>query len=119
MMRKTVVAAAILFAVPAFGQQQQLKQESGPPPTVDQCRADMSAWIDQTTSEALAKLSYQELVRRASEMSLCEKVDPKNVNTYNTVSSTYHLELAARLLDFINRHGLVGQFKSEDAAGKR
>jgi len=111
--------AALLIASSAFAQNEQLKQDSGPPPTVDQCRANMDAWTDQTIPEALAKLSYREVMRRADEMTACEKIDPKNVNTYNVVSSTYDIEMAARLASFIKRHGLIGQFQAEDAAGQR
>jgi hypothetical protein len=111
--------AAVLIASSAFAQNQQLKQDAGPPPTVDQCRADMSAWIDQSAPEDLAKLSYKEVMRRASEMSACEKIDPKNVNTFDAVSSTYDIEMAGRLADFIQRHRLIGQFQAEDTAGQR
>ncbi len=117
-MRKTILIAAVLIVAPAFGQQQHSK-EPATPPTVDQCRADDSAWLDQATSEDLAKLSGQEVMRRATEMSHCKKVDPKNANAYDAVASTYDIEMAARLADFIERHGLTEQFKAEDAAGKR
>jgi hypothetical protein len=118
-MKILLAGATILFASSAFAQNQQLKQDAGPPPTVDQCRANMDAWIDQTSPEVMAKLSYREIMKRANEMSACEKIDPKNVNMYDTVSSTYDIELAARLADFIQRHGLIGQFQAEDAAGQR
>jgi hypothetical protein len=111
--------AAVLIASSAIAQNQQLKQDAGPPPTVDQCRANMAAWADQTIPEVIAKLSYRELRKRANEMDLCEKSDPKNEETYIAVSSAYDIELEARLIDFIQRHGLLEQFKSEDAAGQR
>ena len=49
----------------------------------------------------------------------CEKVDPKNLESYGITASVAITEMAVREEHFIRRHGLAQQFLDEDTAGKR
>ena len=88
-------------------------------PTVAQCQADQRLWFSEL-EEPEPKLPVFDVIREWShEMRDCEKVDPENKLRYYNVEGEVEAEKVRRLAAFIDRHGLWGQFKTEDAAGKR
>jgi hypothetical protein len=127
---KTLTFFVILFVVPtATGQQHA--------PTAAQCQADVAVWGDSSLRTAyneaqtayvtnqtpnktdVAKLDFQEVNDRQSEMIICTKVDTQNFDKYFDAMGFYHSVLADRLFNFVTRHNLWAQLKSEDAQGMR
>jgi hypothetical protein len=126
----TLTLLLILFIVPrATGQEHA--------PTAAQCQADVSVWGDFTLKSEykdgviaylsngtpnktdVAKLGWDEVVARRTEMGTCTKVDAQNFAKYSDALQFYNSVTADRLFDFVTRHNLWPQFKSEDAQGKR
>ncbi|MBZ5698408.1 MAG: hypothetical protein LAN18_07655 [Acidobacteriia bacterium] len=127
---KTLILCLILFIVPrATGQEHA--------PTAAQCQADVAVWGDssleteyneaQTTfvnsgtpnKTDVAKLGWDEVTARQNEMITCVKVDRENFAKYLDAMRFYHSVMADRLFNFVTRHNLWSQLKSEDAQGKR
>jgi hypothetical protein len=52
-------------------------------------------------------------------MNECKKVDPEHHSSYYNTSAEVDDTKLSRMLDFLDRHNLYGQFLAEDAAGKR
>jgi len=92
-------------------------------PTVEQCRADQRLWSSvhdtQDYKDAMSRLSVQTLKLRSDEMSDCFAVDSVNAHDYFEVVAACGMEMGRRYRHFIDRHHLMAQFLSEDAAGKR
>lgn len=84
-------------------------------PTVEQCRADYAVW----NIEHLDATSYHVLDERMHEMGNCDVVDPAHTDDYDLLGLRQSTELHNRLVDFLTRHRLTGQFLEEDAKGLR
>ena len=115
-MKTILLAAAILVAVPALG------QEAEHAPTVAQCQADQRLWMAKLEGDeglTLKDVTLNTLAHWEAEMVQCEVVDSPNHSRYfdtdvEAVSAESH-----RQFSFIKRHGLLEQFVAGDAAGKR
>jgi|CZKR01.1.fsa_nt_gi hypothetical protein len=59
------------------------------------------------------------LEERASEMVDCGTVDPQAQLQYELTAATIYAQVEARMLHFLQRHNMLADFKTEDAAGKR
>jgi hypothetical protein len=90
-------------------------------PTLEQCRADEKLWWDELNNvpAAISRLPFSKLVNRFGEMTDCGSVDDDRIADYNRVAGSLTLKMQNRLLHFVDRHHLMGQFMAEDAAGKR
>jgi hypothetical protein len=93
-------------------------------PTAAQCQADERLWESDlhkasSTKDAISRFSFQSLQDRFSEMEDCIAVDEERGPYYASLAGIYGVGVAARLKHFIERHNLMAQFLSEDAAGKR
>jgi hypothetical protein len=128
-MKMIVLAVAILIATSTFAQQHA--------PTVATCQADVAVWygaemateynnaetawvrnVIPNRTEA-AKLTIKEVIARQNEMTQCMKVDEEKLELYFSAQDFYHGIHCDRVMRFIDRHGLRGEFQKEDAAGKR
>jgi hypothetical protein len=97
-------------------------QEVHHAPTVEQCRADQKLWGSRLlvpNHAGVAHVSYDELEGWIVQMLTCHVVDPAFQRRYDDTNSEIDSEQKSRLLNFIFRHNLLGQFIAEDAQGKR
>lgn len=113
--KRTLLAVAILIAVPALGQ----KVEHAP--TAAQCQADQRLWLSRLEDNAdrLKDVTVRTVPAWQAEMQQCQAVDPENQRKYANTRSEAEAEIESRKGYFISRHGLYGQFLAEDAAGQR
>lgn len=93
-------------------------------PTVDQCRANQAIWATELQSPGgKNRETFSVLVGRLKEMTDCYSMDSKEqsspINGYLFLNSFIVHILSERQSRFIARHGLVGQFQTEDEAGIR
>jgi hypothetical protein len=88
-------------------------------PTVAQCQADQRFWLASLEGDTTNLPDYQVLRQWDNEMTVCEKVDPDKKWLYYNTSGEIDGVMITRLVDFLGRHNMWGQFKEEDAAGKR
>ena len=119
-MRNTILAFALLLcACMAVAQQDPIHA-----PTVAQCQADQRLWASQINdgskdwAHSANNVSAVTLVAWGNELVVCEAVDPDNQDYAKTLRCT-HSVISYRMNDFIQRHGMSGQFFAEDKAGKR
>jgi hypothetical protein len=128
-MKRIVLLLLMLTAVPAGTQQHA--------PTVAQCQADAAVWAPPemqteylkaqtahikygTPNETSTnKLPIKEVLARIDEMGDCQKVDHRNWEKFLEIQSFYSNVQTDRVQDFMTRHDLWPQFRSEDAQGKR
>jgi hypothetical protein len=97
-------------------------QEVHHAPTVEQCRADQKLWGSRLlvpNHAGVAHVSYDELEGWIVQMITCHVVGPAFQRRYDDTNSEIASEQKSRLLNFIFRHNLLGQFIAEDAQGKR
>jgi hypothetical protein len=88
-------------------------------PTVAQCQADQRVWSSELEDDTYPKPDIDVLQKWTREMRDCKKVDPEHkFEYYNTVAEIDSEELL-RMVNFLNRHDLLADFKTEDASGKR
>jgi hypothetical protein len=89
-------------------------------PTVAQCQADQRLWLSKLEENTPQQLpSFTVLNKWKNEMNDCQSVDPSNrLKYYNTQSET-DAEQSKRMINFIDRQGLLDKFLKEDEAGKR
>ena len=119
-MKKILLAAAVLIAVPTIG------QEVKHAPTVQQCQADQSLWFSKLNepsstgwAHAANDTSLVTFMDWQDEMSACFAVDPDNEEKYLETTKLTFIVIGARQTDFLIRHGLTRQFLDEDKSGKR
>jgi len=107
--------------------------EDAPKPA--QCRADSDAWgvpkwtvfnpnVNQFAGLADVMIHNQvvfaqTLEARNAEFGQCEKSDNAQSGRYSQAARAYAIAELARMGDFMERHGLLGQFYQEDEQGKR
>ena len=126
-----IVAAAILavlaVALPARAQEYA--------PTVEGCRADLTAWNGEISGywgagetnhdsglpdkSLVSSHSAAELLNRATQMRRCFTVDRPNGSAYEGLEGIYLQIVGDRAQAFINRHRLSRSFYKEDQAGMR
>jgi hypothetical protein len=85
-------------------------------PTVEQCRADYAVWkvtIGEPTN------NYRTVEAQVDEMNSCVHVDTSRAANYLDFQNTGNVDSLTRMQHFLERHGLTGQFLSEDAKGLR
>ena len=95
-------------------------------PLPQQCVADANLWF-HANKEALDKVPFTELGKRATEMWDCGASgapDPRNsqnplLDGYDAIWSFYVIKQGQRAQRFIERNGLSQQFQKEDEAGLR
>lgn len=112
-MKNILLAAAILIAVPAFGQVVHDRENA---PTVDDCREDAARF---QTKVNMSVTSFSTLGIFRNEMHNCREVDPAYVAKYVLVCLTIENELRWRLERYLQRHSDTKQFLEEDEAGTR
>lgn len=105
-----------VFSLSAKAQDQTIPHA----PSVEQCRADAAVWVDMEYK----KPPLSQLNATLGEVLDCMKVDPiehggSSFWKYQQVNIKITSEYMTRMQDFISRHDLDNQFKSEDAQGKR
>ena len=90
--------------------------------TVEECRAEQSLWMsrsDQPNDVGTVNVNYSDLNDWSSRMLLCGSVDPELRWQYNNTQRELSEVQTKRLIRFLVRHNLYGQFLAEDAQGKR
>lgn len=109
----SICAALLLLAATSFAQDHA--------PTVEQCRADQRLWWNQldTQPEEISSLPFKKLNQRTGEMIACAAVDEERRDSYIRTQGMFQIQQSMRLLNFVERHNLMGQFLAEDKAGKR
>jgi hypothetical protein len=114
MMKRLLVVGCLVLSASLTGQIEHA-------PTVAQCQADQRLWFSVIERENSSELvpAFDILTQWHHEMRDCEKVDPDNKWTYYNTGAEINAEKITRMVSFLDRHGLWGQFKNEDAAGKR
>ena len=116
-MKHILLAAVILIAVPAFG------QEVKHAPPAEQCRADYDVWkAFQDADSSMAGTTIRELQQREKELELCGLVDPLTkvqIREYMYMALDFDRIRYVRLSHFIDRHNLDPLFLKEDEAGAR
>ncbi|MGA8230441.1 MAG: hypothetical protein WB795_03085 [Candidatus Acidiferrales bacterium] len=104
-------------------------------PTVETCRADLTAWNGEISGywgageakhdsgvpdkSLVSGHSAAELLDRATEMGRCFTVDSPNGPAYEGLEGIYLRIIGDRAQAFINRHRLGRSFYKEDQAGIR
>ena len=112
-----------------------ISQEVKHAPTLEQCTADMNLWAGeipgwpavsavQNGTRALTVKDMGERMRYIHDCgsaypSLHKGTDPDKLPLPQSLISAYEGEIRNRLLDFVERHGLLDKFRQEDQAGKR
>jgi hypothetical protein len=77
-------------------------------------------WLSEVEEGDSPKLpTVKVLTQWTSEMDDCQKVDRGNRAKYYNTGAEIDAHIGNRYLNFIDRHGMFGQFIAEDAAGKR
>lgn len=122
-----IAAACYLLCSVAVGQQHTK--------AVEQCRIYFNLWgaqvVDYDAAEAnrmnnnirnntpVMKLSFRQLLDRATELNECGTIDIDQRATYVQIVSKYGEVRSDRYKLFIERHKLLKQLLAEDAAGER
>ncbi len=119
--------AVLAVALPAGAQEHA--------PTVETCRADLTAWNGEMSGywgageakhdsglpdkSLVSSHTAAELLDRATEMGRCFTVDSPNGSAYEGLEGIYLQIVGDRAQAFINRHRLSRSFYKEDQAGMR
>ena len=130
-MSMKIIATTILFLVLASAASAQQHA-----PTLDVCQADVAVWYsperaaEYNNAQArqmqrgvrnrneYTQLPIKEVVARMKEMADCWEV-ADYTEVYFKAHLFFHSIYSDRMIDFISRHHLWEQFRSEDAAGAR
>ena len=112
---KTLITIGLLLAAQAA-----ISQTIQHAPSIQQCRADQSVWLNQLETDGnLPSVNARTLYEWAHEMEQCQQVDSLNLWKYQTTESESHIAFSRRLMSFVQRHNLWAQFVREDQAGAR
>jgi len=90
--------------------------QHAPVPQSIQCRADATAWVK---ADAVHKATYRTLELESAEFVACDDSDRDYRLLYRNALMVIQAEYKHRLLDFLNRHGMLDAFVAEDEGGKR
>ena len=104
-----------LFLAPILCHAQEIKLN--PNPTASDCRAAQKLLASRLTDDN--SISFRELNFAALEMETCMKVDPRFGYLYSDTAHEAQSFQGAKLLAFLDRHGLYGQFITEDEQAKQ
>jgi hypothetical protein len=110
-MKRLLILASLILTTSLVGQVEHA-------PTVAQCQADQKLWDSKIES----KLGLPEvgiLQKWTSEMEDCMTVDSQHQLQYVFTASEVDTETVLRMMHFLQRHNMLEDFKTEDAAGKR
>jgi hypothetical protein len=110
-MRKALLLAVLLLVPVVPGSFAQKHA-----PTEEQCDADGRAWGEKTDVEGQ---NVDELKLRIEEMIVCKDTYRQGERMYFLAAIMSLGSIQDREENFINRHGLYGQFQDEDRHGKR
>jgi hypothetical protein len=120
MNRKALKAALIVVAMIACRNVTSAQDSTPSVPTVDQCKADETAWMAKLEADhGTDDVTAGTLTDWETEMTQCRTVDPANDQDYSNASNESVDQIGVRLLDFLDRHALTQLFYEEDKAGKR
>jgi hypothetical protein len=75
--------------------------------------------LEQPDAKGTDDVSYDTLTGWRDAMNKCQVVDHANSQRYYNAINESRAEQMMRMMDYINRHNLWGEFQAEDAAGKR
>jgi hypothetical protein len=112
MMKRLLVLSGLLLTASLVGQVEHA-------PTVAQCQADQRLWDYQLMHESEKLPDVVVLQKWSSELRDCMKVDPQTQLQYVFTIDEIDAQTELRLMHFLQRHNLMADFKTEDAAGKR
>lgn len=97
-------------------------------PTLEQCRADVRAWVEQAhfayndseqISPKLRSLTVPQLLNRKSYLNDCWSIDREDAEGILGLGDLYGAEIIGRYRSFLKRRGLLKDFLLEDAARMR
>lgn len=88
-------------------------------PTVAQCQADQRLWDYEFMHQSEKLPNVGVLQKWNSEMQDCMKVDRQTQLLYESTVVDIDAETELRMMHFLQRHNMLADFKTEDAAGKR
>lgn len=111
-MKRLLVLSGLLLTASLVGQVEHA-------PTVAQCQADQRLWDYQLMHESEKLPDVVVLQKWSSELRDCMKVDPQTQLQYVFTIDEIDAQTELRLMHFLQRHNLMADFKTEDAAGKR
>lgn len=112
-MKSLPLIILIVFVFVAVGQEIQHA------PTVAQCQADQRLWDYEFIHQSEKLPDVGVLQKWNSEMRDCMKVDPQTQLQYVFTVGEIDAETELRMMHFLQRHNMLADFKTEDAAGKR
>jgi hypothetical protein len=106
-------------------------QETTERPTLQQCKADIDAWLAARWN--ISHLPMHQIQLRIIELGACgttyhqllrwqeqpSDTTPGKTSDLEAIESLYDIESTDRYNSFLYRHGLTNQFYAEDDAGKR
>jgi hypothetical protein len=90
--------------------------------TVEECRAERILWmsrLDEPNDAGTVNVNDSDLNDWSLRMVLCASVDPEFRWQYYNIQRELSEVQRTRLIRFLVRHNLYGQFLAEDAQGKR
>jgi len=111
-MKRLLVLSGLLLTASLVGQVEHA-------PTVAQCQADQRLWDYQLMHESEKLPDVVVLQKWSSELRDCMKVDPQTQLQYVFTIDEIDAQTELRLMHFLQRHNLMADFTTEDAAGKR
>jgi hypothetical protein len=97
-------------------------QEVKHAPSVEECRAEQTLWVsrlDEPNDAGIVNVNDSDLNDWSSRMHLCGSVDPELRWQYYYIQRELSEVQTNRLIRFLVRHNLYGQFLAEDAQGNR
>jgi hypothetical protein len=111
-------------------------QEVKHAPTLQSCVADLNLWTSQIPGwpnpsaeqarEGTKPLTVQEMNGRGLSVSNCASAYPalyrgksNELSPALSLTTLYDGEIQERLMNFLDRHNLLGKFTLEDESGKR
>jgi|SRR5271157_2850844 len=112
-MKRISILIVFVFVFVAVGQEIQHA------PTVAQCQADQRLWDYEFIHQSEKLPDVGVLQKWNAEMRDCMKVDPQTQLQYVFTVSEIDAETELRMMHFLQRHNMLADFKTEDAAGER
>jgi hypothetical protein len=88
-------------------------------PTVAQCQADQRLWDFKLLHEREKLPDVTMLQKWNTELRDCLTIDPPTQLQYIVTTDEIDAETLLRTIHYLERHNMMADFKTEDAAGKR
>jgi hypothetical protein len=127
-MNRILVLMILVFGARAVGQDTKVTHAL----TVEQCRADRDKWRDDISTAWLNKTeaslpTFSVLRNESEQLGTCRiQVDKDSSLDSNAIWDSYtaaidaiSTEMHVRERHFLERHGLMNKFSTEDSEGKR